>query len=150
MSLASTKSKPRNCLQQERFQAQQRDKKLEEEINCCEKEYEAITIKLQKEIETKRAALATTREFLANDRMTVKEQINKDLDPQSIDSEERANRVVNYINAIDMEDFIQGRENLKTIRNNQRINKKNLKIKKNLNNVKKISQAIDTKQEETN
>ena len=110
MSLASTKSKPRSCLQQERFQAQQRDKKLEEEINCCEKEYEAITIKLQKEIETKRAALATTREFLVNDRMTVKEQINKDLDPQSIDSEERANRVVNYINAIDMEDFIQGRE----------------------------------------
>ena len=110
MSLASTKSKPRSCLQQERFQAQQRDKKLEEEINCCEKEYEAITIKLQKEIETKRAALATTRECLANDRMTVKEQINKDLDPQSIDSEERANRVVNYINAIDMEDFIQGRE----------------------------------------
>ena len=110
MGLASTKSKPRSCLQQERFQAQQRDKKLEEEINCCEKEYEAITTKLQKEIETKRAALATTREFLENDRMTVKEQINKDLDPQSIDSEERANRVVNYINAIDMEDFIQGRE----------------------------------------
>ena len=110
MSLASTKSKPRSCLQQERFQAQQRDKKLEEEINCCEKKYEAITAKLQKEIETKRAALATPTEFLANDRMTVEEQINKDLDPQSIDSEERANRVVNYINAIDMEDFIQGQE----------------------------------------
>ena len=42
--------------------------------------------------------------------MTVEEQINKDLDLQSIDSEERANRVVNYINAIDMEDFIQGQE----------------------------------------
>ena len=69
------------------------------------KEYEAIKSKLQKEIETKRTALATTREFLANDRMTIEEQIDKDLDAQSIDREERTNRVANYINAIDIEDL---------------------------------------------
>ena len=38
--------------------------------------------------------------------MTIDEQINKYLEALSIDSKERTNRVVNYINAIDMKDFI--------------------------------------------
>ena len=42
--------------------------------------------------------------------MTIEEQINEKLDARSIDSKERANRVVNYNNAIDMEDFILGRK----------------------------------------
>lgn len=42
--------------------------------------------------------------------MTIEEQINEKLDARSIDSKERANRVVNYINAIDIEDFILGRK----------------------------------------
>ena len=112
-SSASTKSKQRSYLQEEPFQAQQREKKLEEEMNCCEKEYEVITIKLQKEIETKKTTLAATREFLAKNRMTTEEQINKDLDAQSIGSDERTNRVVNYINANDMEDFIRGQDKSK-------------------------------------
>ena len=82
--------------------------------------------------------------------MTIEEQINKDLDAQSIDREERTYRVVNQINAIDMEDLYEVNENLKIVRNKQRIRKKNLKTKKNLSNVKKISQAMDTTQEETN
>ena len=82
--------------------------------------------------------------------MTIEEQINKYLEALSINSKERTNRVVNYINAIDMKGFIRGKKNLKTIRKSQRTSKKNLKMKENQNNVRKIFQAMDTTQEKTN
>ena len=52
-SLASSKSRQRNYLQAEQFEAQQREGRLEEKVNYCEREYEATTTKLQRKFRKK-------------------------------------------------------------------------------------------------
>ena len=87
---------------------------------------------MQKDIETKRTALITASEQLAEKTVTIEEQVNRELD------EERTNRVIKYINAIDVEDFVVFK------------NKKDLQsIKKILKTTPKISRAIDSIQERT-
>ena len=97
-------------------------KKLEEELrelSQWEKEYQAISKKIQKDIEIKRATLITIIEQLVEKKVTVVEQINRELDAQSrrkiakkdqTNSEERSNRVMKYINTIDLENFVQKQE----------------------------------------
>ena len=49
--------------------------------------------------------------------MVIEEQMNKDfeIDTQSVDNEVRTKTVINIINAIDLEDMLINKRNLKTI-----------------------------------
>ena len=111
-SLVSNQSRQRCYIQEKRLQAQQKEAKLKEEINYFEKEYEAITTKLQKEIESRRAALLTTRQTLGNERPAGEDQLHKDFDVRSVNSVERTKRVANSIEAVDLQAFLEREEEI--------------------------------------
>ena len=62
---------------------------------------------MQKDIEKNRTALITERKQLAAKKVTVEEQINRELDGRSVNSIERTSRVILQVNASDLEDFVQ-------------------------------------------
>ena len=64
------------------------------ELSYCEKDYQAVTTKIQNDIEIKRTVLITAREQLAEKKVTIEEKINKKLDAQWINSKEKTNSEV--------------------------------------------------------
>ena len=75
-SLTSIKSQRHSNFQEKQLKTQQNDGKLEDELSKCEKEYEAFTTKMQKDIEIKRTVLITSAEQC---KVTMEEQINREL-----------------------------------------------------------------------
>ena len=51
-------------------------------MSYCEKDYQAVTTKIQNDIEIKRTVLITAREQLAEKKVTIEEKINRKLDAQ--------------------------------------------------------------------
>lgn len=85
---------------------------------------------MQKDIEMNRTALIKTGVQPGKKRVTVEEQINRELEAQSINSEERANRVTQCINAIDLEYFVQVQERLAEHQENPEDYSKNIQSNK--------------------
>lgn len=74
-------------------------------------------------LKIKKTALNNAREQLAEKKAAVEEEINREVDAQSINSKDRTDRFIKYINIIHLEGFVQEQERSKSnkfhTRNNQ-------------------------------